>query len=114
MALTYDLTACNSDLYMEGVGEDRRWAEFVQPIIFATMSAGIGHITDEDAPEFYARVNVLDAIDRMPGYELITPKNIHALVGLRTNVSHESRTVWMRRVKDRMDRKRTEYLDALS
>lgn len=91
MSLTWDITGCaNHEELWEG---DQ--AGITNAMIFATMGAGIGRITETNWPEFYARI-------RAGGYfgdeDDFTPETVHRYVGLHTNVGNETRAAWMRRV----------------
>jgi hypothetical protein len=92
MSLNYDLT------------EIKDWQKLnpmiTQAIVFATMFVGMGHITEENAPQFSAR---LDAWQKLHGCSLIkaakrpdgteygkripmTINQVRRYIGLRTNV----------------------------
>jgi hypothetical protein len=72
-------------------------------LIFATLSVGIGDITDKNIDEFVARFRI---IEKLQGPFIIEdgkgrPMEDHELaahIGLRTNVSNETRAAWVRRI----------------
>lgn len=89
MALHWDITRCaNSD---ELLADDDA-AAFTDLMIWSTLGVGIGSITEDNWPEFYARLHVA-------GYATnVTPQQVHRYVGLGTNVSNETRLQWMKRI----------------
>jgi len=90
VALTWDITGCkdHEDLLSE---ENYPTTE---AMIFATMGVGIGHITEANWAEFYARMIVAEYY----GTEF-TPALIRRYIGLRTNVfPTETRAKWLKRV----------------
>ena len=71
-----------------------RLSATTQTLIFATMSVGIGHITEKNAEEFYTRLAMLERVDgamRRRGGEpmCFTRDEVRAHIGLRTNVFPE-------------------------
>jgi len=84
----------------------RRMNPVTHALIFATMSVGMGRITEGNAPEFYARLNIMerlhgDMIHRAEGFEgdpKITPQEVRAHIGLYCNVGFETREEWTRRM----------------
>jgi hypothetical protein len=83
---------------VDSEGEPRKWLNPVtEALIWATISVGIGEITAANAQEFYARLSTYErttgaAFLRQPNDDgsvsdyHITPADILAHVGLRTNV----------------------------
>jgi hypothetical protein len=72
-------------------------------LIFATMSVGIGDIREKNMDEFVARFRIIEKLQgpfiiedgkgrRLEDHELA------AHIGLRTNVSNETRAAWVRRI----------------
>lgn len=68
-------------------------------LIWATMGVGIGEITEKTAPEFYARMQILNLLDKYEGQ--ITAEDIHKHIGLKCNVTYESKASWLKRVTAR-------------
>ena len=73
-----------------------------QALIFATLTVGLGEITDKNVAEFAARFRVIEKIDGAyvhkkgePHY--ITDEEFIAHIGLRTNVGNETRASWSSR-----------------
>ena len=87
-------------------------------LIWATISVSMGEITAKNADEFFARVFICDRLfggflikDGKP--ENLTPEHIRAHIGLRTNVSEETRAKWMKRiVGDEMKAAAARYREA--
>ena len=104
MPLTWDLTDCED---YKSLQTDDEWG-ITQTLIFCTMHTGIGHLTEKNADEFYARVHFLEQLNG--GLILATrngkridrplmPLDIKRRIGLRTNASFkdESRTSFVKR-----------------
>lgn len=73
-------------------------------LIFGSISVGLGEITDKNIDEWVARFRI---IEKLHGHMLVkgdgtpwfvTNEEFVAHIGLRTNVSNESRAQWMRRL----------------
>ena len=110
MPLTWDLTDITDYKQVcwitedEGMGEEKKRLDPVtHSLVMATMSISMGEITAKNADEFYARISIIDRLfggflieDGKPAY--LTPEHIRAHVGLRTNVSEETRAKWLKRV----------------
>lgn len=76
-------------------------------IVFATMSVGIGTITNANASEFYGRMKFLEKVDDLYlysyvdestntiEYQYVTTEIINKYIGLSTNVTFESTTFWL-------------------
>lgn len=94
-------------------GEARYLKHATDALIWATISAKMGHITEDNVAEFAARCEILQDIDGPWLYTFVdggktdrrvTTEEIVAHVGLSTNVGNESRAVFLRSiVADRMD-----------
>jgi hypothetical protein len=69
-------------------------------IIFSTISAGIGVITEKNYVEFYLRVAAADAMSQWPKGEPITLDDVKRHIGLRTNVTFEPAGKWFKRILD--------------
>lgn len=101
MALNFDYTEVkDAPIKEEGLSEDekqRRWSK-LEHIIFSCLGTGIGHIKDEDeAREWFNRYQVYSVHS---GYEnYVTLDDVMAYIGLRTNVSRESRFKWDARMR---------------
>ena len=87
MSLDWNITACEN---YEELTTEENWA-VTSSIVLATMSAGMGEITSQNAPEFFAR---LHAADLWPG---LTMETVRRYVGLKTNVSTETEAAWSKR-----------------
>lgn len=67
-------------------------------LIWSTMAVGLGQITEKNAEVFYARVSYWEALRNIPQDERITPTDVQAHIGLRTNVSDETDRQWLLRI----------------
>lgn len=86
-----------------GEGDDRHMNPVTHALIFATLSVGLGSITDSNAAEFYARLNIVEKLQGpfvvMGGEGVsITPQEVKAHIGLTCNVGNETRAQWARRL----------------
>jgi hypothetical protein len=90
------------------LGEIENWKELwpdgspnpapkTHAIIFATMAAGMGEITEKNYIEFYLRVSASDAMSPWPKAEPITLEDVRRHIGLRTNVTTETASKWFKR-----------------
>ena len=101
MALNFDYTEVkDAPIREEGLSEDERelrWNK-LRHIIFSCLSTGIGHIKDEaEAREWFNRYQVYSIHS---GYgDQVTLDDVMAYIGLRTNVSRESRFKWDARMR---------------
>lgn len=104
MPLTWDTTDCADS---EAIRDGNEWG-ITETLIFATMGVGIGHITEKNEAEFYARVAVMERlygpllVATRDGKRIdrpIMPADIHKRIGLRTNAAFkdESRASFVKR-----------------
>lgn len=75
-----------------------------QELIWNCLRIEMGEITEDNADEFYARVQFMTALRgsmwQMPNGDLkITPEDVVAHIGLRTNVPTVHRQRWLTRSK---------------
>lgn len=96
MALTYDYTQVKDSSEVMFDADDFMRAD-TQSIIFATMSVGMGHITNDNFFEFVTRLRVCE---KLRGWDEISTERIRQHIGLSTNVPFESRTSWLKRWLD--------------
>ena len=101
MALNWDITEVqNTPVKEEGLSEDEqnaRWSK-LEHIIFSCLGTGIGHIKDEtEAREWFNRYQVYSIHSGYDNY--VTLDDVMAYIGLRTNVSRESRFQWDARMR---------------
>jgi len=107
MSLNFDLTNCRKDLReLYPDAEDGGRSYVTTGLIFATMSVGLGEIKESNVGEFFARLHTFELMhgalvyrpqdSTLPKY--ITEEEVIDHIGLRTNVSDETRTKWMNRI----------------
>jgi len=106
------------DIPSQGITEgDRMLNPVTNALIWATIGVGLPGITRENAAEFFARLRFIERLDgahliraevdgvRPEGYAaFITPEEIVAHIGLTANVTRESRTQWLKRFSNDLDR----------
>lgn len=94
----------------QGKGKDRRLKPETKILIFATLSVGLGDITEKNLEEWRYRFAVLDRINshvgNMKGKGFNpTAEQLRAHVGLSTNVFPAvPRKKWLNNVRDMIDR----------
>ena len=116
MALNWNLSNCKDHKSLQ---TDDEWP-ITNALIWATMSVGIRDITEENIPEFYARLSVWEDIvgpmlwgkDEETG-ELVERKfevdDLRKRIGLHTNASSMTRAEWRKNLAAYFDRKANEY-----
>ncbi len=97
MALNWDLSKIKNRAEIQKGNE----AAITDQMIWFTMFAGIGEITEANAGEFYARVHLIEKLsgaflyrDKEPMY--ITPADVRRRIGLKTNVSTITRPAFIK------------------
>lgn len=112
MALTFDVTAIADDVRLTTDPETGKtyMSAVTETMIFATMMAGIGTISEKTAPEFYARLAVYQALngalvstvndDGSVSPRPLTEQDVRDHLGLKTNARFdvETRASWVKRV----------------
>lgn len=106
----------NFDLSQTALPRDDRgallWTTATDPLIWYTMSVGMGSITDANAGEFYARLQILELLWGSRPEHRINAADVRQHIGLTTNVSTRSRAVWLReQVGRRVDEDRRAFAD---
>lgn len=98
MALSYDFTDVEG---IEELHNDENERAISHSLIMATMSVGIGDLTEDNLQEFYVRIKFLErdgtfmnANDKEYPFTL---EMLRKRVGLRTNVGYENRAPWLKR-----------------
>ena len=103
MALSWDITDCaNTELLQSGI----EWNK-TEGIIFSTMSLDMQSITEENAIEFYARLQMLSTIYNGFFYDKETNKylpptfeDVRIRIGLKTNAySPNTFNQWFKRIE---------------
>jgi hypothetical protein len=67
-------------------------------MIWTTLGVGLGSITEKNAAEFYARAKINDLIWDIPKAHRVSLEDVRQHIGLKTNVSDETRAQWLRRI----------------
>lgn len=88
-------------------------------LIMATMGVGLGSIAEKNAAEFYARLSLGESLygphlirpqeDGTRKPRPITAEEVRAHTGLSCNVSDESRTKWLQRIRRELDSRAKHY-----
>lgn len=103
MPLTWDISDVKDrdGLYNDEGSMDAKWST----MILMTMPIGISHLTDKTAPEFWARLNLLQKLesglvlryeDGKPVPEMYTEDDVRRMVGLSTNASSRTRAQFLK------------------
>jgi hypothetical protein len=107
MRLIWDLSNIKnyeSVCWVDGDEGDIRLNPVTETLIYATLSVGLGSITEKNLDEFVGRFRVME---RLQGPFMrngdgsdsrLTDDELAAHVGLVTNVSNETRAAWARRI----------------
>lgn len=100
MSLNWNIKNCKDH---ETLQSDTEWP-ITHNLIWATMSVGIGEITETNWQEFYGRISAWeDAVgsfsqtkDKNGNYKShpFTPEDIYKRIGLHTNAASMSRAEW--------------------
>lgn len=134
MALRWNLSAVKDgdtvcwitapeDMPMHGVKAGEQVMNPVtNALIWATIAVDLGGITEKNAAEFYARLRFTERLDgpfliraevdgKRPEGEaaFITEEEVRAHVGLSANVTDKSRTQWLKRFTNDLDRLASSY-----
>lgn len=89
----------------EEISVTRIWHPITEAIVWRCMGIGMGKITEENIPEFYARSMWYDLITestplRMNGEELhLSVEMLKSHIGLTTNVGTETRAKFFKRME---------------
>lgn len=117
MSLNFDLTAVKERLGEERYEflttspetrgkENAKWHPVTDRLIWWTMALGLNRIEESNLAEWYFRTAFLQKIDG-PEFQYndgrkvyLTKQDIKNHIGLRTNVTTETRAAWLKRVID--------------
>lgn len=97
---------------------DGVWLDgLTQALIFASMATGLGKNWSLDAdyaPEFYARVKLLEALGGPLAHQggkdySVTPADIERRIGLKVNVSPRTRAAFLKTVQNDLDSFKRQY-----
>lgn len=100
MSLDFDFRSIRD---YEELHSDPEQLVLSQGLVWGALATGIGRLTDQNVPEFYARVKVLEQLGTHllagpDGPYQVTIQDVRRRVGLKTNVfPEESRAKWIKR-----------------
>jgi len=134
MALTWSTedvndadTVCKITLTEDRPGEglvagDTIWNPVTTALVWASIQTGIGRITEANAAEVYARINFIEELSgpflvRGTGEpHNITPEEVHAHIGLWTNVTYkdEPRSKFFKRLEFDLNGAKARYERAVA
>jgi hypothetical protein len=88
---------------------DRVETSLTRTLVFGCMNVGLGTITERNWRTWYARFHLFEKLNgaflsrRIEGTDkwesrYVTPEEVHAHIGLSTNVSKESDAAWRKRI----------------
>ena len=114
MALNYDTTGIPESITTSPFDMDQ-WHPVTHYLMFSTMAIGMGEITKQNAPEFFRRIAILQKIDgpaltyrdHLDGTTkkiYITMEDIQNHIGLKTNVTLQSKTEFNKKMLERLER----------
>ena len=92
-------------LCYEGEEDDRRMNPVTNTLIWETMSIGIPRITEKTWEEFARRIHISQQIhggyiykieDHVKKYRFVTAAEVKSHIGLHTNASSKTKTVFMK------------------
>mgnify|MGYP003124903784 CR=1 FL=1 len=100
MSLSYDLTGIKNyeDLCWYDWEDEKLLSPVTESIVFATMYVDIGAITKSNAEEFYTRYVMFCRASGMTNKRTLSDIENH--IGLRTNVSTETKAEFGKKVLD--------------
>jgi len=99
MALNWNISKCKD---VEEIKSGQEWGT-THALIWATMTVGLGEISENNLNEFLFRLKVIEKtfgplLIKGPGETLcFTPEMVRKRIGLSTNVSNETRSAWLKR-----------------
>ena len=105
MSLDWDITKCKDAALIKS---EEHWDTTVA-IIFETMAVGINQITQDTVKEFKLRSDFWHHLKYDP--PLLSTDDIKLRIGLRTNVSTETRNKFIKRHTDAWFRDHSRYFD---
>lgn len=100
MSLDFDFTGIRD---WEELHSDEDQLGISHGLVWGALATGIGTLTEQNVPEYYARIKVLEQLgthllSSSEGPYAITVQDVRRRVGLRTNVfPEESRAKWVKR-----------------
>lgn len=106
MSLDWDVRELDADAKARSFPPDENGLmdDKLHSLIWLTIPVKIGHLTDDNAEEFYRRMVTWGRVSGFDYEKHITLENVKDAVGLRTNVIDESREVFLDGIKRYLDR----------
>jgi hypothetical protein len=106
MAFQYDLSAIkNHETLCFAEGESTGFNPVTNYILWGTLLIGIDRITDANAAEAYARFKVAHKMWAIEGSKFtLTMQDVRDHIGMKTNAQNETRSEWLKRIKDSIKR----------
>ncbi len=99
MALTYDAT--KTALHWDDQTEEQRQLTIDLPWLM--LACGIQRITADNVRELYFRMNFWADLNNNYAYRL-SMQDLKDRIGIRTNISAETRAQWLKRISTGYDR----------
>lgn len=114
MSLNFDLTAVKTRLGDERYEElttslierdgEKLWHDVTNQLVWMSMAVGLGKIEEKNLDEWSFRIAFLEKLDG-PSFRFndgrqfgFTRRDLEDHVGLRTNVTEEKRSAWIKRI----------------
>lgn len=104
MSLDWDISKCKD---VEAIkAEGMEWFK-TEAMIWGTMVVGIYHVTEKTAPDFYARLKVVEKINgafvrdsKANGHKevFLTFEDVQKRIGMHSNASTETKTHFLKRM----------------
>jgi hypothetical protein len=116
MPLNWEIGKCKD---WETLKSDQEWP-VTNALIWASMSVGIREITEENLPEYYARIHTWESlkgaflrhrnpVTKQTEDRPITIDDLRKRIGLWTNASTMNRTEWLKNFTSYVKREMDDY-----
>jgi hypothetical protein len=105
MAFQYDLSAIKDYETLCLADGGKKLNPITNYILWGTILIGIDKITEANAAEVYARLKVTHRLHAVQGAEFtLAAKDVYDHIGMKTNANRETRSEWLKRIKDGIKR----------
>lgn len=115
MSLNWDTSKCS------GPAENPEEKAVLDLLIWMSGSVGISEITKKTAPEFYARLHMMELLTPSGGFlhrgdeaVRILPRHVARWIGLETNAMTSTRAQWIKTLGHDLDDFARRYSQALT